>query len=167
MWVRVGCAELKNATHVYWQIHCRATAKGTSLGGRIPEQILSERRRDRAWGWLSGIPGKQAPRLISEIFYFVVWSYPLFLRQKRGKEGVWIPLFLSQSSSLVPAGTREVWVRSFLCLRSTYLAGGMEANWCLDLLPKVSLWSCSSTVRKNLPKCDPLQPVHSSGVTCL
>lgn len=37
-----------------------------------------------------------------------------------------------------------------------------QSNWCLDLQSKFCLWSCSSAVRKILPKRDNLQSVHFS-----
>jgi len=79
----------------------RQRGQGEQTGGN------SEWSSDWAWAWLSGIPGKQAPRLTNKIFNFMVWSHLLFLKQKRRKKGVRTPLYLPQSSSLVPAGTRE------------------------------------------------------------
>lgn len=75
-WNSLRCGRCRSRLSVLnWKMQLlpteRPTAKPAQRGQeeRYRGQILSEWWRDWAWGWLSGIPGKQAP---NEIFNFVV-----------------------------------------------------------------------------------------------
>lgn len=126
----------------------QSQCKGASVGeGGKLEQILSEQRRDWAWGWLSVSPGKQAQRLISEMFSFVVWTYLFFLRWKRGKGSLNSPFPVSVQFPGACRHQRGPSMQYFMSeqhLPSRRNGSNRTDVWTFY---QISLWSWSSTVK--------------------